>query len=123
MNARMGQFAEDGDGFLLAWSSAGKTLKAQELMVSKLNTLGTGLVQAPGFPKKLTSDGKNKRDVTAVAYPGGFLVAYIDTEGSKFLKLDKEANMVGVPEAISSGKLESGGFTLRAGGEIVWLTG
>merc|ERR1719335_1710639 len=125
MAARFGQFAEDGNGFLLAWSSKGTTLRVHELMVSKLTTMGTGIIQAPGFPKKLTSDGKDKRDVTVVAYPGGFLVAYIDTEGSKFVKLDHEANMVGVPEAINTARLEgnAGGLTKRAGGENVWITG
>jgi len=125
MAARFGQIVGDGNGFLIAWSSFGTaTSGAHELMVSRLSTSGGNLA---GFPKKLTVDGKDKQDVTVVPFPTGYLVGYIENvypPTSRLLKLDAQANKVGVPEAIPSANLQkiAGGLTVRAGGEIVWIT-
>merc|ERR1719191_1073091 len=126
MAARFGQIVGDGNGFLIAWSSFGMASSGtHELMLSRLDSSGGNL---GGFPKKLTSDGKDKQDVTVVPFPTGFLVGYIEDvypPTSRFLKLDAAGNKVGAPEAITSAPLHkiAGGLTVRAGGEIVWITG
>jgi len=121
-SAQYGQFVGDEDGFLFAWSSRGMASKGpHELMVSRLKSNGKNRA---GFPKKLSSDKKDKRDVTAVAFGTGYLVGYKERWGpSQFLKLDAEAAPVGDPE-VSSAPFESagGGLVLRAGDQVVWIT-
>jgi len=124
MAARFGQIVGDGSGFLIAWSSFGTASSgAHELMVSRLDAAGSNL---PGFPKKLSADGKDKSDVTVVPFGNEYLVGYTEgSSSSKFLKLDAQGNKVGVPEAITSAnQLQiGGGLAVRAGGQVVWITG
>jgi hypothetical protein len=104
-------------------------------MVARIDGSGDALA---GFPKKLTQDGKDKYDVTLIPFGNGYLVGYIEAvrnwkqwwlplqvAGTKFAKLDAQANEVGIPEAMTSAPLEliGGGLTVRSGGQILWITG
>merc|ERR1719420_1651869 len=109
MAARYGQFAANGNGFLLAWSSTGNAPREQphELMVAGIDQSGKAL---SGFPKKLSQDSIDKYDVTMIPYSSGYLVGYIEGKpnkaqwwkpmgilGTKFLKLDTQGNKAGAP--------------------------
>merc|ERR1719399_462981 len=105
--ARFGQIVGDGNGFLLAWSSKGNASSGpHELMVTRLDASGGNL---PGFPKKLSNDRVDKSDVTVVPFGSGYLVGYTAAGDSKFLKLDAQANKVGVPEAVPTATLQKNG--------------
>jgi hypothetical protein len=122
------QFVQKGGNPVSPWP-------AHELMVARLNP--TGGLPAGTKAKQLSNDGTDKGDVSVVWWGDGYLIGY--TEGlpfrgscydfkvpeSKLVKLDAQANVVGGPEAIPSANLpqHGGGLTLRARGEVVWITG